>query len=50
MKKCWIKLRPYVEYESRQRQEPYHYGSVRQLAEHGISDRIAPSGLLPDVG
>ncbi len=31
--KTWRKLKPYVEYESRRRNEPYYYAAARYLAE-----------------
>ena len=37
--KAWIRLKPYVEYESQRRQEPDYYQDVRELAEHCLEWR-----------
>jgi hypothetical protein len=44
--KAWIKLGPYVAYESRRRQEPDYYEHARQLAERCIAWRAEN---LPDA-
>ena len=37
--KAWVKLRPYVEYESNRRQEPDFYHDARKFAEHCLDWR-----------
>lgn len=37
--KAWAKLGPYVEYESRRRNEPEYYQMARRLAEHCVAWR-----------
>ena len=37
--KAWIKLKPYVEYESKRRREPDYYQDVRELAERCLEWR-----------
>jgi hypothetical protein len=37
--KAWVKLKPYVEYESRRRNEPDYYRNVRRLAEDCLAWR-----------
>jgi hypothetical protein len=44
--KAWIKLKPYVDYESRRRNEPDYYEHVRHLAERCLSWRTKN---LPDA-
>jgi len=44
--KAWIKLEPYVDYESARRLEPDYYESVRQLAKHCLTWRAEN---LPDA-
>jgi hypothetical protein len=44
--KAWIKLKPYVDYESRRRTEPDYYEHARQLAERCLSWRAKN---LPDA-
>jgi hypothetical protein len=44
--KAWVKLGPYVAYESRRRQEPDYYEHARQLAERCIAWRAEN---LPDA-
>ena len=44
--KAWIKLKPYVDYESRRRNEPDYYEHARRLAERCLSWRAKN---LPDA-
>lgn len=44
--KAWIKLQPYVDYESRRRNEPDYYQHARRLAERCLSWR---EKNLPDA-
>lgn len=37
--KAWVKLKPYVEYESKRRQEPDYYRYARELAERCLKWR-----------
>jgi hypothetical protein len=44
--KIWVKLEPYVDHESRRRNEPDYYEHARQLAEHFLAWRAKN---LPDA-
>jgi hypothetical protein len=44
--KVWVKLKPYVDHESRRRNEPDYYEHARQLAEHCLAWRAKN---LPDA-
>jgi hypothetical protein len=44
--KAWVKLEPYVDYESRRRNEPDYYAHARRLAERCLSWRAKH---LPDA-
>jgi hypothetical protein len=44
--KVWVKLEPYVDHESRRRNEPDYYEHARQLAEHCLAWRTKN---LPDA-
>ena len=37
--RAWIKLEPYIAYESRRRREPDYYKGVRRLAERCLAWR-----------